>query len=151
MFLPLFYSFLGFLEFKNLVEPIFDMREFTRKNFSSKFWFWEKMMAVPPRSKLVQKIWGCRHVQYLSKMLKIGFVFLGNRFRVKDLLLGTVSKVSPEPEINLVEFCTIVYSRTWQQALGLVCSTTEMHYSTESQPSNSWIWWRLNNDRFCGT
>ena len=90
MFLPLFYSFLGFLEFKNLVEPIFDMRGFTRKNFSSKFWFWEKMMAAPPRSKLVQKIWGCRHVQYLSKMLKIGFVFLGNRFRVKDLLLGTV-------------------------------------------------------------
>ena len=90
MFLPLFYSFLGFLEFKNLVEPIFDMRGFTRKNFSPKFWFWEKMMAAPPRSKLVQKIWGCRHVQYLSKMLKIGFVFLGNRFRVKDLLLGTV-------------------------------------------------------------
>ena len=37
MFLPLFYSFLGFLEFKNLVEPIFDMRGFNRKNFSSKF------------------------------------------------------------------------------------------------------------------
>ena len=95
------------------------------------------MMQAPPRSKLLQRIWGCENVQYSSKMLKIGFVFLGNRFRVKDLLLGTVSKVSPEPEINLVEFCTIVYSRTWQQALGLVYNTTEMHYSTESQPSNS--------------
>ena len=93
MFLPLFYSFLGFLEFKNLVEPIFDMRGFTRKNFSSKFWFWEKIMAAPPRSKLVQKIWGCRHVQYLSKILKKGFVFLDNRFRVKDLLLGTVLRI----------------------------------------------------------
>ena len=47
-------------------------------------------MAVPPRSKLVQRILGCEHVQYSSKMQKIGFVFLGNRFRVKDLLLGTV-------------------------------------------------------------
>ena len=48
------------------------------------------MMAAPPRSKLVQRIWGCKHVQYSFKVLKIGFVFLGNRFRVKDLLLGTV-------------------------------------------------------------
>ena len=29
-----FYSFLGFLEFKNLVEPIFDMIGFPQKNFS---------------------------------------------------------------------------------------------------------------------
>ena len=89
-FLVVSESFLGFLGSKNHVDPIFCMRGFTKKNFSSKFQFWEKMMPAPPRSKLVQRIWGCRHIQYSSKMLKIGFVFLGNWFRVTDLLLGTV-------------------------------------------------------------
>ena len=52
------------------------------------------------------------------------------------------------PEINLVEFCTNVCCISWQLALGLVCSTTEICYSTVSQPSNSWIWWHLNNNQF---
>ena len=52
------------------------------------------------------------------------------------------------PEIDLFEFCTNVYCISWQLALGLVCSTTETCYSTVSQPSNSWIWWHLNNDQF---
>ena len=89
-FLVVFDSLLGFSGSKNLVDTIFDIRGFTKKNFSSKFQFWEKMMPAPPRSKLVQRIWGCGHIQYSSKMLKIGFVFLGNWLRVTDLLMGTV-------------------------------------------------------------
>ena len=90
-FLAVSESFLGFLGSKNHVDAIFSMRGFTKKNFSSKCQFWEKMMPAPPRSKLVQRIWGCRHIQYSSMMQKIGFVFLGNWFRVTDLLLGTVT------------------------------------------------------------
>ena len=89
-FLAVFDSFLGFKGFKNPIEPIFFTGEFTKTNFSSKFQFLEKMMAVPPRTKLVQRICWCGHVHYVSKVLKIGFVFFGNNFRVMDLLFGTV-------------------------------------------------------------
>ena len=99
-FLAVSESFLGFLGSKNHVDAIFSMRGFTKKNFSSKFQFWEKMMPAPPRSKLVQRIWGCGHIQYSSKMLKIGFVFLGNWFRVTDLLLGTVFWLWKDSEIT---------------------------------------------------
>ena len=89
-FLAIFDSFLGFKGIKNPIEPIFFTGEITKRNFSSKFQFSEKMMAMPPRAKLVQRISGCGHVQYVSKVLKIGFVFFGNNFRVMDLFLGTV-------------------------------------------------------------
>ena len=56
------------------------------------------MMPAPPRSKLVRRIWGCEYVQYSSKMLRIGFVFLGNRFRVTNLLLGTVKRKRDDRE-----------------------------------------------------
>ena len=78
------------------------MRGFTEKKFQFKIPIIRKMMAAPPRSKLVQRIWGCENVQYSSKMLKIGFVFLGIRFRVKDLLLGTVFNAILEPKIIVI-------------------------------------------------
>ena len=89
-FLAIFDSHLGFKGFKNPIEPIFFTGEITKTNFSSKFQFLEKMMAAPPRTKLVQRICWCEHVQYVSKVLKIGFVFFGNNFRVIYLFLGTV-------------------------------------------------------------
>ena len=92
-FLAIFDSFLGSKGFKNNIEPIFFIRGFTKTNFSSKFQFLEKMMAAPPRTKLVQRICWCGHVQYVSKVLKIGFVFFGNNFRVIYLFLGTVSSI----------------------------------------------------------
>ena len=88
--MAIFDSFLGSKGFKNNVEPIFFIRGFTKTNFSSKLQFLEKMMAEPPRTKLVQRITWCGHVQYASKVLKIGFVFFGNNFRVIYLFLGTV-------------------------------------------------------------
>ena len=90
-FLAVFDTFLGFKGFKNPIEPIFFKREFTKTNFSSKFQFLENMIAAPPRTELVQRICWCGHVQYVSKVLKIGFVFFGNNFRVIYPFLGTVS------------------------------------------------------------
>ena len=58
------------------------------------------MMAAPPRAKLVQRICGCGHVQYVSKVLKIGFDFFGNNFRLMDLFLGTVL-VDGEKQVGL--------------------------------------------------
>ena len=92
--MAIFDSFLGSKGFKNNVEPIFFIQGFTKTNFSSKFQFLEKMMAAPPRTKLVQRICWCGHVQYVSKVLKIGFVFFGNNFRVIYLFLGTVDRNS---------------------------------------------------------
>ena len=99
-FLAVFDSFLGSKGFKNNIEPIFFMQWFTKTNFSSKFQFWEKMMAAPPRAKLVQRICWCGHVQYVYKLLKIGFVFFGNNFRVMDLFLGTVYNVHSSQKSN---------------------------------------------------
>ena len=48
--------FLGSKGFKNNIEPIFFIWGFTKTNFSSKLQFLEKMMAAPPRTKLVQRI-----------------------------------------------------------------------------------------------
>ena len=54
-------------------------------------------MAALFRTKLAQRICGCGFVQYVSKVLKIGFVFFGNNFRVMDLFLGTVdSREGPQ-------------------------------------------------------
>ena len=82
--------FWGFKGFKNHIEPIFFMRGPTQKNFSLKFQIREKMMAALPRTKLVQRICWCGHVQYACKVLKIGFVFFSNNFRVIYPFLGTV-------------------------------------------------------------
>ena len=128
IFFSKFEFFLGFpqitrvirsLSIKNNIEPIFFIWGFTKTNFSSKFQFLEKMMAAPPRTKLVQRICWCGHVQYVSKVLKIGFVFFGNNFRVIYLFLGTVYNI-----LNLsLNFMQILWWNNYKSISHIDCST----------------------------
>ena len=79
-FLAVSESFLGFLGSKNHVDPIFFMRQFTKKNFSSKFQFSAKAMMTPPGDQTVTKNFWLVVNSEIFKSIKNMFGLCGHFF-----------------------------------------------------------------------